>query len=69
MLPSIALLAGDVNGDNCVSWANDLQVIGNSVGTTVTSDNPRDIDGNMRIEYTDLSLATANGGRCGPTSW
>jgi hypothetical protein len=68
-MPSVSLLAGDINGDNCVDWPNDVQVIGNAVGTNVSSDDRRDIDGNFRIEFNDVSLAAANGGLCGPRPW
>ena len=68
-LPSVALLAGDVSGDNCVDWPNDSMVIGNAIGTTVSSDDRRDVNGDFQINFSDLSLAAANGGLCGPRPW
>jgi hypothetical protein len=69
ILPSVALLAGDVSGDNCVDWSNDVQVIGNAMGTTVSSDDRRDVNGNFQIDFSDVNLASANGGLCGPRPW
>lgn len=68
-LPPISLLAGDVNGDNCVNWGNDIQAIGSAVGMSVSGDDRRDINGNFQIDFNDLSYAAANGGLCGPSTW
>jgi hypothetical protein len=68
-LSSVMLPAGDVDGDGCVTWAGDVQPIGNAVGTSVSSTDPRDINGNKTLDWDDVSKASANGGLCGPVSW
>jgi hypothetical protein len=68
-LPAIALLAGDVSGDNCVDWVSDIQAIGNALGTAANSNDRRDVNGNLQIDFDDLSRAAANGGLCGPSLW
>lgn len=68
-LPPVALRAGDVSGDNCVDWQNDLQAIGNATGTAANGDDRRDVNGNLQIDFDDLSRAAANGGQCGPSTW
>ncbi|WP_437831495.1 carboxypeptidase regulatory-like domain-containing protein [Sorangium sp. So ce1153] len=70
-LSSVTLPAGDVNGDNCVSWTGDLQVIG-AAANPATSSNPgdiKDIDGNGTINNTDYAIALGNSGLCGPVAW
>jgi hypothetical protein len=68
LLP-VTLPAGDVSGDNCVTWANDLLPIGNALGLSVSSTDVRDINGNRLIDWDDVTKASGNGSRCGPVSW
>lgn len=68
-LPSITLPAGDLSGDRCVTWTNDIVPIGNGIGLTVASTDARDINGNLAVDYDDVSKAAANGGQCGPLTW
>ncbi|WP_437982339.1 carboxypeptidase regulatory-like domain-containing protein [Sorangium sp. So ce117] len=64
----VTLLAGDVDGSNCVDWANDVMVIGNAMGLPVGPEDPRDLDGDGNIDNADLSLAVANLGACDPSA-
>ncbi|WP_437723085.1 carboxypeptidase regulatory-like domain-containing protein [Sorangium sp. So ce861] len=67
-LGPVTLLAGDVDGSLCVDWANDVTAIGNAMGLSVGSDDPRDLDGDGSIDSADLSLAVANLGACDPNA-
>ena len=68
-LPTITLPAGDLSGDRCVTWTNDIVPIGNAIGLSVASTDARDINGNLAVDYDDVSKAAANGGLCGTLSW
>jgi len=67
-LPTVTLLAGDVDGNGCVTWVNDLMPIGNAIGTVPSANDVRDINGDASINYVDLNLASANGGLCSPAA-
>ena len=68
MLPTVTLPAGDVDGNGCVTWAGDLTAIGNAIGTAVSSNDARNVNGDGVINYVDLNLASANGGLCSPAA-
>lgn len=67
-LPLVTLLAGDVDGNNCVNTA-DTGAINNAVGTAASANDPRNVNGDTWIYYDDLGLASFNGGLCGPMGW
>jgi hypothetical protein len=70
-LPTVMLLAGEVDGDanQCVTPV-DTGLIINGLDSTVSSpDDPRDIDGDGKIDYPDLVFAATNGDVCGPLTW
>jgi hypothetical protein len=67
-LPTVTLLAGDVDNNGCVTWAGDLMPIGNANGTAASANDPRNINGDGVINLVDLNLATANGDKCSPAA-
>jgi hypothetical protein len=67
-LPTVTLPAGDMDDNGCITWANDLMVIGNAIGMAASATDPRDINGDASINYLDLNLASANGGLCSPAA-
>jgi hypothetical protein len=68
-LPLVTLPAGNVDGSQCVDAA-DMVLINGAIPSTASSpDDPRDLDGDLRIGFPDLRLAASNGRLCGPMSW
>ncbi len=67
-LPSVTLLAGDVDENLCINTA-DTNAINNAIDTAASANDPRNINGDTRIYYDDLGLAAFNGGLCGPMGW
>jgi hypothetical protein len=68
-LPPMTLRTGDVDGSQCVDAA-DMALINSAISTpTSSADEPRDLDGDMRIGFSDLRLAAGNGRQCGPMPW
>jgi hypothetical protein len=67
-LPPVTLLAGDVDGSNCVTPA-DTGLIINALGTLLYPEDPRDLDGDGTVDFPDLILAAGNGNECGPKTW
>ncbi|AUX39979.1 uncharacterized protein SOCE26_013740 [Sorangium cellulosum] len=68
---SVTLPAGDLNNDDCITWAGDLQVVGAAANpaTPATLGNVKDIDGNGTINNTDYAIVLGNSGLCGPVVW
>ena len=67
-LPPVMLMAGDVDGNQCINTA-DTGAINSAVGNAATPNDPRNINGDTWIYYDDLGLAAFNGGLCGPMGW
>jgi hypothetical protein len=67
MLTSIALLSGDVTGDDVVDIV-DATAIGVSFGLS-GSDLPADINGDGTVDVLDLILTSVNFGQAGPQGW
>jgi hypothetical protein len=70
-LPTITLYGGNVDGDNDIDWA-DISAIGPAVTTPPASTSvtdTRDVNGNLLIDWDDVSKASANGGLIGPSAW
>jgi hypothetical protein len=70
-LPAVTLLAGEVDGDAsaCITPADTGLIISGLDSTATSPDDPRDIDGDGKIDYPDLVLAATNGDVCGPLTW
>ncbi|MDY7226854.1 carboxypeptidase-like regulatory domain-containing protein [Hyalangium rubrum] len=70
-LPTVTLLAGDMDGDNDIDWT-DVSAIGPYVTNPpagVSPSDARDVNGNLFIDWDDVSKAAANGGRVGASPW
>lgn len=76
LIGTTKLFGGDVNSDNSINILDIVGIIGN-LGATVPVgsiagcpvDNAFDINDNGSVEIGDLSIATGNFNRTGPTSW
>jgi hypothetical protein len=76
-LPDVELLAGNLDpATGCITPADTALLI-NAIDRAPVGDDPFDIDGDGKIDYPDLLLATSNvgvlatsnGEVCGPTAW
>jgi hypothetical protein len=70
-LSAVSLPAGDVDDDDVVE-PSDVSAILNAITTpptSVSSSDPRDINGNLVIDWTDAQIATGNGGLASPQPW
>ena len=70
-LPTVTLYGGNVDDDNDIDWA-DISLIGPAVTTPPTSTSAtdaRDVNGNLIIDWDDVTKASANGGLIGPSAW
>lgn len=70
-LSAVNLPAGDVDDDDVVE-PSDVSAILNAITTpptVVSSSDPRDINGNLVIDWTDVQLATGNGSLASPQPW
>jgi hypothetical protein len=70
-LPTAVLYAGDVDDDKDIDWA-DVSAIGPFVTNPpagASSTDVRDVNGNLLIDWDDVSKTSANGGRTGPSAW
>jgi len=76
LIGTTKLYGGDVNGDNNINILDVVGIIGNlgaavPVGSVVgcPTDNAFDINDSGTVDIGDLSIATGNFSRTGPTSW
>lgn len=76
-LPDVELLAGNLDpATDCITPADTALLI-NAIDRAPVGDDPYDIDGDGKIDYPDLVLATSNAGVlatsnsevCSPTAW
>lgn len=63
------LLGGDVNNDSCINILDITLIISKLGQGSSTSCSPTDINGDCRVDVSDLAIATGNFGLCGPTRW
>jgi hypothetical protein len=63
------LVAGDVNGDNCINILDIVSIVGKFGQSGLSASDPQDINDDGTINIFDLTMAAGNFGRCGPTAW
>jgi hypothetical protein len=70
-LTETSLPAGDVNNNGTVETSDTMSIITaiTNPPTTVSSSDPRDINGNLIIDWGDAQIAVGNGGLASPQPW